>query len=76
MRPHGGALSTRPASLVQLVSTAVKQNGVLVLWRGTVPSVCRVVPGVTLYFTTLEGLQSLVVPQQVLPKFTSCFACS
>lgn len=71
VRSSGGALSTRPLGVVQLVSTAVKQNGVMVLWRGTVPSVCRVVPGVTLYFTTLEALQSFVISEQVFFSWIS-----
>ena len=33
-------------------------KGMLGLWRGTIPSICRMVPGSALYFSMLSMLQS------------------
>lgn len=44
--------------LVPIVSQLVKDEQILGLWRGTTPSLLRCVPGVGLYFCSLDWLQS------------------
>jgi len=51
--------------VLQATRSVLRSDGVLGLWRGTTPTIARNVPGVALYFTSLNQLRS------VLPNTTA-----
>ncbi|SCV70583.1 BQ2448_3345 [Microbotryum intermedium] len=48
------------AKILTTARAVVAQEGVVGLWRGTVPTLYRNVPGVSLYFLTLSRLRNLI----------------
>ena len=52
-QPDAGKLSMRGAGVM-----VIRNDGVLGLWRGLLPSLLRTVPGVGLYFGTAHSLRS------------------
>lgn len=48
-----------PGSLLNTTRTILKENGLLGLWRGIVPTVARATAGPGLYFVFLEEMQAL-----------------
>ncbi|WFD28819.1 hypothetical protein MNAN1_003834 [Malassezia nana] len=57
--------ATATQRLVRAFQSVVHDNGYRGLWRGTVPTVARNVPGVAAYFYTLNELRWLVAKWQV-----------
>eukprot|EP00123_Amoebidium_parasiticum_P009704 comp19654_c0_seq2/m.23264 comp19654_c0_seq2/g.23264 ORF comp19654_c0_seq2/g.23264 comp19654_c0_seq2/m.23264 type:complete len:223 (-) comp19654_c0_seq2:699-1367(-) len=47
--------------LIPCVVGIVKDEGVYALWKATVPSIYRTVPGVGLYFVSLNSLKNIVL---------------
>ncbi|XP_048760674.1 mitochondrial glycine transporter-like [Ostrea edulis] len=45
-------------SMVSVANAVVRQDSVLALWRGLVPSLSRCVPGVGIYFSSIHVLKS------------------
>jgi len=58
------ATGAKRQTMVYTFSSLVKTEGVLSLWSGLVPSLWRCVPGVALYFTSLEAIKSLIISQE------------
>lgn len=56
-----GAKKSKPA-LRRLIPEIARTEGCLAFWKGLSPSLLRVVPGVSLYFVSLEVLESRFVP--------------
>jgi len=56
----GGA---KRRTMVYTFTSLSKSEGLLSLWSGLAPSLWRCVPGVALYFTSLEAMKSLVISQ-------------
>ena len=56
-----GTWSSKPGCFATAVAI-VRYEGVKQLWRGTSVSLLRAVPGVALYFTSLQSLQVLFSP--------------
>lgn len=52
--PHGQARQ----SVASVLSSTIRNEGVLGLWRGLMPSLVRTVPGVGIYFSTVHTLKS------------------
>lgn len=52
---HMAAVS--PNGDITLMRSLIFNNNVLGLWKGLTPSLCRTIPGVGLYFSTLEFLK-------------------
>lgn len=55
------SISHQHQKKLKMVSTfkfLVNNEGLTSLWSGLSPSLCRCVPGVALYFTTLEAMKS------------------
>ena len=61
-QPGPGSISASVRTILQ------KPEGVLGLWRGTFPSVCRTGFGAALYFSTLNTLRSHVAHIQAQPR--------
>ena len=57
--------ATATQRLVRAFQSVVHDNGYRGLWRGTVPTIARNVPGVAAYFYTLNELRWLVAKWQV-----------
>ncbi|WFD21301.1 hypothetical protein MCAP1_003562 [Malassezia caprae] len=57
--------ATATQRLVRAFHSVVRDNGYGGLWRGTVPTIARNVPGVAAYFYTLNELRWLVAKWQV-----------
>jgi len=57
--------ATATQRLVRAFQSVVHENGYRGLWRGTVPTIARNVPGVAAYFYTLNELRWLVAKWQV-----------
>jgi solute carrier family 25, member 38 len=51
-------LAETKRGFLDVAKGVVHDRGLLGLWRGTVPSVCRMVPGSALYFSMLSMIQS------------------
>lgn len=69
---NGSAKKTsRTARLVQTTKQVLRDDGWTGLWRGTVPTVARNVPGVAMYFYSVSEIRALVsssaVPVLSLP---------
>ena len=45
-------------SVAAVLSSTVRNDGVMGLWRGLMPSLMRTVPGVGIYFSTVHTLKS------------------
>lgn len=67
-------VQTRTAGLgmVSLLSHVVKNEKVTGLWKGTVPSMTRCVPGVGLYFCSLNCLQRALAKSDPSPLEAVC----
>ncbi|KAM0788683.1 hypothetical protein ACM66B_002780 [Microbotryomycetes sp. NB124-2] len=55
-----GPRSKAQRRIVYTARTVIAQDGVTGLWRGTVPTLYRNVPGVSMYFLTLSRLRTFV----------------
>lgn len=58
-RKRGGP-SKRTQRLINTTNAVLREDGVRGLWRGTVPTVARNVPGVALYFYSVSEIRALV----------------
>lgn len=61
---HGKGLLYR--STWHCFRTTVKKEGYQALWKGTVPSLCRSVPWLVIFWVTFEGLKTTALLQQGL----------
>ncbi|KAH3872288.1 mitochondrial glycine transporter-like [Dreissena polymorpha] len=48
---------SRPASMVAIATGVIKQDKIVGLWRGIVPSIIRCIPGIGIYFSTIHTLK-------------------
>ncbi|KAF9480807.1 solute carrier family 25 member 38 [Pholiota conissans] len=89
MQQGDGAMklpSTRSSFILGTAREVISENGFKGLWRGTIPSLARNVPGVAMYMTSLTQLRTLMARspyfarirtdaanknESVLPKLTS-----
>jgi len=46
------------SSMIRTIQTIVAQDSLTGLWRGLLPSICRTVPGVGLYFSSMHWMKS------------------
>lgn len=58
------ATGAKRRTMLYTFTSLGKKEGLLSLWSGFVPSLWRCVPGVALYFTSLEAMKSLVINKQ------------
>lgn len=73
-RGHGTGAVSRPlrktGRTLQAAKLVLEKDGILGLWRGTTPTIARNVPGVALYFASLNQLRTLL-PNTVLGNLTA-----
>jgi solute carrier family 25 protein 38 len=66
-----GGPSKRTQRLVNTTKTVLREDGVRGLWRGTVPTVARNVPGVAMYFYSVSETRALIsraeIPYLAIP---------
>lgn len=62
--PRGGP-RRRTERLVQTIKVVLKEDGWRGLWRGTVPTVARNVPGVALYFYSVSEIRAMISRTQI-----------
>ncbi|XP_065574400.1 mitochondrial glycine transporter-like isoform X2 [Artemia franciscana] len=66
-----------PRSLFKVFTGLVKKEGISSLWRGTTPTLLRSVPGIAIYFTSLEIIEGSFNPDRsskILSFLASAFS--
>ncbi|OZJ06005.1 hypothetical protein BZG36_01096 [Bifiguratus adelaidae] len=63
-RAKGLLVAPQASNIYNTVRTIVKDHGPLGLWRGTVPTIFRNVPGSALYFAFLSEIRSFLLATQ------------
>lgn len=69
------AIGTSGSGIIPIVVGVVKRDSVAGLWKGTTPSLMRNVPGIGLYFFTIDFLQqALSTPDKSLSPIAAAAA--
>jgi len=64
---------TPTPSMVRVVRVVIASDRITGLWRGVIPSLCRTVPGVGLYFSSIHSMRSHISPNKSSSSLQSIF---
>ncbi|XP_053200702.1 mitochondrial glycine transporter B-like isoform X2 [Panonychus citri] len=65
---HDSGVTVNKIKLMTTFSDVIRSESIVGLWRGTVPSLLRCIPGVGLYFASLHQLQTLICTTDEKPS--------